>query len=103
MRHGRGAGCLEEIGNGSMLHSWKSRVILYPEISFHCAALTKDRFGVASVIDALSSPFIGKGSLRQWTYMTFSDALPRHTSRCRSLLFIGSGPLLWDSRAGMGT
>jgi hypothetical protein len=45
MQHGRGAGCLEEIGNGSMPHSLKSRVILSPEMSFHCAAHTKDRFG----------------------------------------------------------
>jgi hypothetical protein len=67
MQHGRGAGCLEEIGNESMPHFWKSRVILSPEMSFRCAAPTKDRFGVALVIGALYSPFIEKRSLRQWT------------------------------------
>jgi hypothetical protein len=50
-----------------MPHFWKSRVILSPEMSFRCAAPTKDRFGVALVIGALYSPFIEKRSLRQWT------------------------------------
>jgi hypothetical protein len=67
MQPGRGAGCLEEIGNGSMPHSWKSRVILSLEMSFRCAAPIEDRFGVGLVIGGLFSPFIAKRSLRQWT------------------------------------